>query len=117
MEKLARWLSPARVEGDSMSPTLPRGSLVAVSPLRGDPPVGAVVIVRRPDGTEHLKRVAEKRTDGTFVVLGDNPAASTDSRQYGPIERRDIVAIARACYWPPSSWKLLRLSPRLRRGG
>lgn len=97
-----------------MSPTLPRGSLVAVSPLRGDPPVGAVVIVRRPDGTEQLKRVAEARTDGTYVVLGDNPPASTDSRDYGPVERKDIVAIARACYWPPGSWKLLRSTPRPR---
>ena len=97
-----------------MSPTLPRGSFVAVSPLRGDPPVGAIVVIRRPDGAEHLKRVAEARGDGTFIVLGDNAEASTDSRQYGPVARGEIVAIARACYWPPRSWKLLRpsLPPR-----
>jgi nickel-type superoxide dismutase maturation protease len=112
MEKPARWISPVRVEGDSMLPTLPRGSLVAVSPLRGDPPVGAVVVVRRPDGSEHLKRVAESRGDGTYLVLGDNAAASTDSRHYGPVERKDVVAIARVCYWPPRSWKVLRPSPR-----
>jgi hypothetical protein len=86
--------------------------LVAVSPLRGDPPVGAVVVVRRPDGSEHLKRVAEVHADGTYVVLGDNPSSSTDSRHYGPVERKDIVAIARLCYWPPARWK--RLRPTLR---
>ena len=100
-----------------MSPTLPRGSLVAVSPLRGDPPVGAIVVVRRPDGTEHLKRVAEAMPGGRFLVLGDNTAASTDSRHYGPVLRNDVVAIARVCYWPPRSWKVLRPSLPPRRAG
>lgn len=100
-----------------MSPTLPSGSLVAVSPLRGDPPVGAIVVVRRPDGTEHLKRIAEAMQDGRFVVLGDNLEASTDSRHYGPVSRGDVVAVARVCYWPPRSWKLLRPSPPPRRTG
>jgi nickel-type superoxide dismutase maturation protease len=116
MEKPARRaerFSPVRVEGDSMSPTLPVGALVAVSPVEGDVPVGAVVVVRRPDGTEHLKRVAFHGDDG-YVVLGDNPAASTDSRQYGPVKPEDVVAIARFCYWPPRAWKVLRATPRPR---
>jgi type IV secretory pathway protease TraF len=65
------------------------------------------VVVRRPDGSEHLKRIAGHQ-DARYVVLGDNPAASTDSRDYGPLQRKDIVAIARFCYWPPRAWKLLR---------
>jgi nickel-type superoxide dismutase maturation protease len=116
MEKPARRasrLSPVRVEGDSMSPTLPAGALVAVSPNRADPPVGAVVVVRRPDGSEHLKRIAA-RDDAGYVLLGDNPAASTDSRHYGPVGRQDIVGIARFCYWPPRAWKVMRATPRPR---
>ena len=79
--------------------------------------MGAIVVVRRPDGTEHLKRIAEVREDGRFVVLGDNPAASTDSRHYGPVSRGDVVALARVCYWPPRSWRVLRPSPPPRRAG
>jgi nickel-type superoxide dismutase maturation protease len=110
MEKPARRvarLSPVRVEGGSMSPTLPAGALVAVSPLHSEPALGSIVVVRRPDGTEHLKRIAS-RSEAGYVVLGDNQSASTDSRHYGPVERSQLVAIARFCYWPPSAWKLLR---------
>jgi type IV secretory pathway protease TraF len=104
-----------------MEPTLPAGSLVAVSRLRADPTYGAVVVVRRPDGSEHLKRVVGTPGDrvrleagemtlgpGRFVVVGDNRSRSTDSRHYGPVSREEVVAVARACYWPPRSWRLLR---------
>jgi signal peptidase S26 family len=116
-----RRLWPVRVAGDSMSPTLPGGTLVAVAALRGDPAFGAIVVVRRPDGSEHLKRIvgtpgmrvdlAAGRTlrlgPGEFVVAGDNRAGSTDSRHYGPVNRSDIVGVARVCYWPPRRWRLL----------
>jgi signal peptidase I len=113
-------LSPVRVEGDSMEPTLPAGALVAVSPLRGELSYGAVVVVRRPDGSEHLKRIVGTPGDrvrlqagettlgpGRFAVAGDNRSLSTDSRHYGPVTREEVVAVARACYWPPRSWRLL----------
>jgi signal peptidase I len=128
MEKPARGLSPIRVEGDSMSPTLRAGAYVAVSPIRGAPAVGAIVVVRRADGSEHLKRLAAgpgatfEAADGRplvlgaseYAVVGDNRVASTDSRHYGPVRREDLVAVARACYWPPSAWKLFRATPRPR---
>jgi signal peptidase I len=115
-------LSPVRVEGGSMMPTLSPGALVAVSPLRGDPPLGSVVVVRRPDGSEHLKRIAAlpggtvrmasggslSLGEGLYGITGDNRDSSTDSRHYGPVPRGDIVAVARVCYWPPRSWRLLR---------
>ena len=103
-----------------MEPTLPAGSLVAVSPLRAQPAYGAVVVVRRPDGSEHLKRVvgtpgARVRLEagevtlgaGRFAVVGDNRSRSTDSRHYGPVTREEVVGVARVCYWPPPSWRLL----------
>lgn len=103
-----------------MEPTLSAGCFVAVAPLKRAPSFGAVVVVRRPDGTEHLKRVVATPGDrwpvGTgevvlgpdqFAVVGDNRARSTDSRHYGPISREEILGVARVCYWPPRAWRLL----------
>ena len=105
-----------------MTPALPAGAFVAVSAGRGRIARGAVVVVRRPDGHEHIKRVVGVPGDGfvpedggaislgpdEYAVAGDNSAASTDSRHYGPVTRGEIVAIARVCYWPPRSWRWLR---------
>jgi signal peptidase I len=102
-----RGLAPVRVEGASMEPSLPPGALVAVWPPRRDPSYGAVVVVRRDDGTEHIKRVVDLPAPGEFTVAGDNRAASTDSRHYGPVKRSDITAVAVFCYWPPRAWGLL----------
>lgn len=114
----ARW-APVRVEGDSMEPTLPAGSLVAVAPMRDHPRFGAVVVVRRPGGVEHVKRIvatpggrfavgADEITLGfdQFAVAGDDRARSTDSRHYGPVDRSEISGVARVCYWPPSAWRV-----------
>jgi signal peptidase I len=102
-----------------MEPTLSAGSLLAVAPVRRAPSRGAVVVVRRLDGSEHIKRIvatpgdrvaldAEEITLGPdrFAVAGDNRRHSTDSRHYGPITRQEIVAVARVCYWPPQRWRL-----------
>jgi signal peptidase I len=119
-------LSPVRVEGESMMPTLSPGALVAVSPLRGEPVLGSVVVVRRADGVEHLKRIvalpgSTLRTvsgdsvalrEGCYGVAGDNRDGSTDSRHYGPVSREDIVAVALGCYWPPRAWRLLTAGDR-----
>lgn len=114
-------LSPVRVEGVSMAPTLPDGALVAVGPVRSRARVGSVVVVRRPEGSEHLKRVVAtagewfRREDGStsivpsgnVAVVGDNRDGSTDSRHYGPVRREDVLAVARFCYWPPRAWRRL----------
>ena len=104
-----------------MEPTLPVGSLVAVAPVRGVPRVGSVVVVRRPDGTEHVKRVIAGPGDryrdaagvttvlgsGLVALAGDNRDRSTDSRHYGPVALSDVVGVDRFCYWPPRAWKRL----------
>ena len=41
-----------------------------------------------------------------YFLLGDSPELSTDSRQFGPVNRRNILAKAWLVYWPP------RRSPR-----
>ena len=79
------------VEGDSMQPTLAPGDRLLV--VRGRrPPVGALVAVRDPrePGRVLVKRVAAWRDDGVWV-LGDDPAASTDSRHFGPVPPDALV--------------------------
>jgi len=79
-------LRPRRiaVQGHSMEPTLSPGDrLLAVRSrhLR----TGDVVAVRDPrDGRVLVKRIGALGDDGV-VVRGDNPAASTDSRSFGPV--------------------------------
>ena len=41
---------------------------------------------------------------GEYLVLGDNRAHSTDSRDFGPIQRDRIVGRAWVRYWPFTSW-------------
>ena len=102
-----------------MEPTLPAGSLVAISPLRGDPSFGAIVVVRRANGTEQIKRVVATPGErfrvgadefvlgeGQYAVAGDDRARSTDSRHHGPVARDEIAGVARVCYWPPRSWRI-----------
>ncbi len=107
-----------------MEPTLPAGALLAVTAATTDLIVGTVIVVRRPEGREDVKRIVAGPgeifvlANGTdlrlgpdeYAVAGDNLALSTDSRQYGPVTRDQIVAVARACYWPPRAWKWFRRS-------
>ncbi len=41
---------------------------------------------------------------GEYLVLGDNRAHSTDSREFGPIEGDRIVGRVWMRYWPLSAW-------------
>ena len=87
-----------------MAPRLPSGALVVARPIdsRTRLRVGDVVVARRPDRPELeiIKRIAAIDAGGAIVLEGDNPAASTDSRQFGPVTREHIVARVRWRYWP-----------------
>ncbi len=97
------WGAVRRVEvaGDSMLPTLHPGDRLLV--LRRAPPrvgnVVAVVDARVPARTM-VKRVAAVEHRGV-TVLGDNPAASTDSRQLGPLAPAAVRGRAFYRYFPP----------------
>ena len=86
-----------------MEPTLPAGSRVVAVPYQTGQQlrVGDVVLARRPDrpDVEMIKRVAAADGD-RLVLLGDNPAQSTDSRLFGPVVRSAVIAVIRWRYWP-----------------
>lgn len=76
-----------RVVGDSMTPTLGAGTIVVATRLL--PVLVGHVAVAIVDGREVIKRVTV--IDGDLVELrGDNPAASTDSRQYGKVPNQSL---------------------------
>lgn len=43
-----------------------------------------------------------------YFLMGDNRNHSSDSRGFGPINKRDIIGEALVRYWPPESWALLK---------
>ncbi len=85
------------VRGPSMSPALGDGDVVVArfgAPVRS----GGVVLVTWParPGQLSVKRAVRPDGDG-WIVLGDNPFGSTDSRTLGPAV---VVAVVRARLWP-----------------
>ncbi len=100
---------PMRVTGDSMLPTLPHGSRVLAIPVGAATllEVGELVAARRPDRPEIelVKRIGAIITPDSYILLGDNPGRSTDSRHFGPVPRALITARVRWRYWPlPPRW-------------
>jgi len=97
MVMTARRIWRAVVAERSMAPTLEPGDTLLLLPagphglpwLRGAPRVGSIVIAER-EGRLDVKRVAAfpdgtPHTPDALWLLGDNAAASNDSRQGGPV--------------------------------
>jgi nickel-type superoxide dismutase maturation protease len=113
LHRLSAWppVAPLRrveVVGESMTPALRAGDRLLVTPLA---PIrtGDVVALRDPRdrGRVLVKRVAAVLdAERSVVVVGDNPAASTDSRSFGPVPARLLLG---RCVW--------RYHPEARRGG
>jgi hypothetical protein len=66
---------------------------------------GSVVTARSPAASnlEVIKRVAatdDSRRPATYVLLGDNRYASTDSRHFGPLPATAITGRVLYRYWP-----------------
>jgi nickel-type superoxide dismutase maturation protease len=84
------------------------GDRVIVLPVRSVAP-GDVVAARDP---RHPQRILVKRVAGAgptgIDLRGDNPAASTDSRQFGPVSPDLLVGRVVCRYHPPgrTGWLL-----------
>jgi nickel-type superoxide dismutase maturation protease len=87
-----------------MAPRLPSGSLIVARPIDDAMRlrVGDVVVARRPDRPELeiVKRIQAIDAGGAIFLAGDNPTASTDSRQFGAVMRHHILARVGWRYWP-----------------
>ena len=97
-----RWpVGRVEVVGDSMLPALAPGDrLLVVAAPAGVGDIVAVTDPRTPARTL-VKRVAARGPEGV-TVLGDNPAASTDSRALGPVAPAAIRGRAVYRYFPES---------------
>jgi nickel-type superoxide dismutase maturation protease len=93
------------VEGRSMVPTFEPGDrlLVVRLPRRWPVWVGDVVALADPRAPGRLlvKRVTSVH-EGLVTVAGDNAAESTDSRDFGPVERAHVWGRAVYRYGPAS---------------
>ncbi len=81
-----------------MRPGLHPGDRLLVS-YRRRPQPGDLVVARFADGTRVVKRAAERRTSGWWL-LSDDPAVGVDSRHRGPVPEPDVLAVARLRVWP-----------------
>ena len=124
---MTRWVViPWVVSGPSMEPTLSEGDRVLVDlwSLRSrSPRPGEIVVCAGPGDEDLVKRVAREPYPGndpypspvlttssplepSFVVLGDNPDHSLDSRSFGRVPQHRIRGRVAWRYWP-----LSRLGP------
>lgn len=86
-----------KVEGDSMSPALKDGDLVLINP-HAALEIGDIVLARHPfkQSVKIIKRIAEILDGERYILLGDNPDESSDSRAFGAIAAKDILGKAEA---------------------
>ncbi|HUX04255.1 MAG TPA: S26 family signal peptidase [Acidimicrobiales bacterium] len=79
------------VEGPSMIPTYTPGERLTALRRWRRVRVGDVVVVRDPrDATRWLLKRCVARARGSLELRGDNAAASTDSRDFGPVRAREV---------------------------
>ena len=81
-----------------MSPTLAPGDRLLVR-YGVAPTPGKVVVARFADGTVAVKRAAERR-EGGWWLLSDNAAEGVDSRWRGAVPDDDVAAVVLLRLWP-----------------
>lgn len=88
---LLRRLRVLTVTGDSMAPAIRDGETVLYDPWP-KVNIGDIVFMPHPymQSVKILKRVSEISADGNMILIGDNPAESTDSRTLGQFRLDDV---------------------------
>lgn len=84
--------SRSTIQGSSMSPVLKQGQDVLVftwAYLFSKPKVGDIVVLRK-GGRDMVKRI-QKTHGRRYFVTGDNEKESTDSRNFGEIDKSEII--------------------------
>jgi signal peptidase I len=108
------------VRGPSMMPALLSGERLLFDRLayvRDRPQAGDIVLVAHPLRPDFrmVKRLSGMPRDvidgqtlarGEYWVLGDNEGKSTDSQEFGPVRRRDLLGRAWVRYWPTDRWRV-----------
>ncbi|MCW2814560.1 MAG: hypothetical protein JWN84_2015 [Nocardioides sp.] len=64
------------------------------------PVAGDVVVARFVDGTVVVKRAAERRADGWWLLSDNAPEGLGDSRARGVVRDEDVLAVVRWRLWP-----------------
>lgn len=85
-----------KVVGQSMLPLLQQGEEILMNPsayCKSQPQINDVVVINHPHNAQLtiVKRVTGVATDGGYFLSGDNPEASTDSRQWGTVDQEKII--------------------------
>jgi signal peptidase I len=109
-----------RVDGNSMYPELCEGDFLLFDRLayvRDEPRAGDIVLARHPSRDMRIvKRLVATPGQavrgitlegGQYWLEGDN-AESSDSRDFGPVTRRDLLARAWLVYWPAARLRAIR---------
>jgi nickel-type superoxide dismutase maturation protease len=99
------WTARVEIAGRSMEPALQDGDWVLVDPdayRHRHPRPGELVLAPDPRAAERelIKRVGAVDRSGRLTLLGDAPDASTDSRDFGPVEPGQVRGRPWFRYWP-----------------
>jgi nickel-type superoxide dismutase maturation protease len=95
-----RLVRRVEVTGASMRPTLEPGDRLLVLAWRRVRAGDLVALADPRDSARTLVKRVGQVDDANLTVLGDDPAASTDSRSFGPVPRRTVLGRAVYRYAP-----------------
>ncbi len=77
-----------------MVPNFEEGDFILINRwayLFGKPQENDVVVLKHPHNKKYLLKRISRTINGAVFVEGDNKSESEDSRQFGPISKKEIV--------------------------